>query len=84
MSTSFSYFSNGIAKAYERRAMQQHKKEYAQSAQQIDTAIINTITKQSAKKIDGDAYKESLLCKMRKRLAQMKADDNNRQTNHKE
>lgn len=82
MSASPDYFSRGIARAFERRrAMQQQAKECTQATQQTDTAIINTITKQSAKKLDGDAYKESLLCKMRERLAQMKADDNNQQTN---
>ncbi|WP_178113194.1 MULTISPECIES: hypothetical protein [unclassified Pseudomonas] len=56
--------------------MQQQAKECTQTTQQIDTSVVSaTATKQPAKKLD-EAYKESLLSKMRVRLAQMKANDN--------
>ncbi|WP_445177708.1 hypothetical protein [Pseudomonas sp. McL0111] len=72
------HFTQGLTKAFERRrAMQQQAKECTQPTQQLDTSIVSaTATKQPAKKPDDEVYKESLLSKMRVRLAQMKANDN--------
>jgi hypothetical protein len=58
--------------------MQQQTKECTQTTHQIDTSFVSaTTTKQPAKKLDDEVYKESLLSKMRVRLAQMKENDNN-------
>lgn len=83
MSTKFDYFFRGFTRAFERqRTMQQQAKHYIQTTQQIDTNVVSaTATKQPDKKLDDQAYKEFLLSKMRVRLAQMKADDKNQQTN---
>lgn len=71
------HISRGLIRAFERRrAMQQQVKECTQTTQQIDTSVVSaTATKQPAKNLD-EVYKESLLSKMRVRLAQMKANYN--------
>ncbi|MDT3314131.1 hypothetical protein QZR14_22445 [Pseudomonas sp. rhizo66] len=85
MSMKFDYFYRGITRAERRRAMQQQAKHYTQTTQQIDTSVVSATTaKQSDKKLNDQVYKESLLSKMRERLAQIKADDKNKPTNHKE
>ena len=70
--TSLDYFTAGLAKSFERRAKKQPTKQHTQKvAGNVVTSYINTTTI-----LSDEAYKSSLLCKMRLRLAQMKANDN--------
>lgn len=78
MSKSLDRFTLGLMRAFERRrAIQQRAKQYIQTTKQIETILVSATTaKQSAEKLNDEVYKESLLSKMRVRLAQMKANDN--------